>query len=189
MSVLARIVSRHARPGMNSRMRGTGWWLPTQCGSLMQSRLLLMHRGRLRLRRTGCLCWIGRNLGRDRTRCRFDGGLICRLNALSAAAISFPHDAEKEVPAFAAAILGDGGKLLPVPLDDHPRSDRERTLHPNACPGLRCVFERAGCTKGLAARILPADFSDRPHHLPRLDIAPVHAICIGRTAAEFSYPQ
>lgn len=95
--------------------------------------------------------------------------------------------AQQKISAVPAAVPRDCGELFAMPLNDHPRADGKRPLDADACPGFGCVFQDRRHTKGYTAIVLPYDLGDRPHHLPWFDVAPVHAMCIGSAAGEFSY--
>jgi hypothetical protein len=94
--------------------------------------------------------------------------------------------AQQEISTISAAIASYRLKLFAVPLDRDPRTHGEWSLEPDACPGPGGVFQDSWYTKGRTTVVLPDDLGHRPHHLPRLDVAPVHAICIGNREQEFS---
>jgi len=88
-----------------------------------------------------------------------------------------PH-APQKFGAVASAVPGSGGELLAMPLHGKLRPNRDRSVHPQACAGRRRVFQRR-CRALHSGRVFPEDLGDRPHHRPRFDVTPVHAICIG----------
>lgn len=120
-----------------------------------------------------------------RGQCCF-GGRRWRLGFASRSDFRSAPYAQQKVSSVLAAISGNCVELFAMPPDRKSRSHGKRPLNPDTCPGFGGVLQNGGHTKGRTTIVLPHYLGDCPHHLPWLDVALVHALCIGNRTQEFS---
>ena len=103
--------------------------------------------------------------------------------------VRFSSNSQEKVSAITTAVSSHPGKVLPMPLHDDLGSDRNGLLDPNAGTGEGSVLQSCGFVVGSSGGVFPGDLGRRPQDRPRFDVAAVHAIFIGVSEVEFSYPR